>query len=160
MQVHGAWYRARWHLQGAGSTACSSSALTIVWLSTWAPSCPPCRCRLSPPARLQGSAVYAPEKDALVWKIKNFPGGREFLLRCKFGLPSVAAEEEQQGRLPPIKVKFEVCSSCGREGAHTSGMVETACLARPDSLFMSALGRLSPLPLARGFPPCRSPTIV
>lgn len=70
------------------------------------------------PAHLQGSAVYAPEKDALVWKIKNFPGGREFLLRCKFGLPSVAAEEEQQGRLPPIKVKFEVRSSCGREAAH------------------------------------------
>lgn len=43
-----------------------------------------------------------------MWKIKNFPGGREFLLRCKFGLPSVAAEEEGHGRLPPIKVKFEV----------------------------------------------------
>ncbi len=55
--------------------------------------------------------MYAPEKDALVWKIKNFPGGREFLLRCKFGLPSVAAEEEAQGRLPPIKVKFEVRGS-------------------------------------------------
>lgn len=57
---------------------------------------------------VQGAATYAPEKDALVWKIKNFPGGREFLLRCKFGLPSVAAEEEAHGRLPPIKVKFEV----------------------------------------------------
>jgi AP-1 complex subunit mu len=40
------------------------------------------------PACVQGTAIYAPEKDALVWKIKNFPGGREFLLRCKFGLPS------------------------------------------------------------------------
>ena len=60
---------------------------------------------------MQGNAVYAPEKEALVWKIKNFPGGREFLLRCKFGLPSVAAEEEAQGRLPPIKVKFEVSCS-------------------------------------------------
>ncbi len=57
---------------------------------------------------LQGSATYAPEKDALVWKIKNFPGGKEFLLRCKFGLPSVEAEEESKGRMPPIKVKFEV----------------------------------------------------
>ena len=65
---------------------------------------------------LQGTAVYAPEKDALVWKIKNFPGGREFLLCCKFGLPSVAAEEEAHGRLPPIKVKFEVRRRgvCGR----------------------------------------------
>lgn len=57
---------------------------------------------------LQGSAMYAPEKEALVWKIKNFPGGKEFLLRCKYGLPSVAAEEEQQGRMPPIRVSFEI----------------------------------------------------
>ena len=33
-----------------------------------------------------------------MWKIRNFPGGKEFLLRAKFGLPSVAAEEEQVGR--------------------------------------------------------------
>lgn len=52
--------------------------------------------------------MYAPEKEALVWKIKSFPGGREFLLRCKFGLPSVEAEEEQQGRMPPIRVNFEI----------------------------------------------------
>lgn len=73
---------------------------------------------------LQGSATYAPEKDALVWKIKNFPGGREFLLRCKFGLPSVAAEEEAQGRLPPIKVKFEIpyySVRRVRRGAHFRG---------------------------------------
>ncbi|KAL0040830.1 hypothetical protein WJX79_006774 [Trebouxia sp. C0005] len=56
----------------------------------------------------QGAAVYAPEKEAMVWKIKNFPGGKEFLLRCKFGLPSVEAEEEAKGRMPPIRVKFEI----------------------------------------------------
>jgi AP-1 complex subunit mu len=55
-----------------------------------------------------GSAAYAPERAALVWKIKNFPGGREFMLRCKFGLPSVEAEEEPAGRMPPIRVSFEV----------------------------------------------------
>lgn len=44
----------------------------------------------------------------MVWKIKNFPGGKEFLLRCKFGLPSVEAEEEAKGRMPPIRVKFEI----------------------------------------------------
>lgn len=52
--------------------------------------------------------MYAPEKEAMVWKIKNFPGGKEFLLRCKFGLPSVEAEEEAKGRMPPIRVKFEI----------------------------------------------------
>ena len=57
---------------------------------------------------VQGSAVYAPEKEALLWKIKNFPGGREFMLRCKFGLPSVEAEEETQGRMPPVRVAFEI----------------------------------------------------
>jgi len=52
--------------------------------------------------------VYVPEKEALIWKIKSFPGGREFLLRCKFGLPSVSAEEEAHGRMPPMRVSFEI----------------------------------------------------
>ncbi len=56
----------------------------------------------------QGAAAYAPEKEALVWKIRNFPGGKEFLLRAKFGLPSVAAEDEQIGRMPPIRVAYEI----------------------------------------------------
>jgi AP-1 complex subunit mu len=40
----------------------------------------------------QGNALYAPEKSALVWQIKNFPGGKEYLLRwvtrvtCMVGL--------------------------------------------------------------------------
>merc|ERR1711879_893321 len=56
----------------------------------------------------QGAAQYVPEEEAMVWKIKHFPGGREFLLRCKFSLPSVAAEEDPQGRMPPIRVRFEI----------------------------------------------------
>ncbi len=31
----------------------------------------------------------APEKDNIVWSIKQFPGGREFLMRAHFGLPSI-----------------------------------------------------------------------
>jgi hypothetical protein len=30
---------------------------------------------------LQGSASYAPEKSALVWHMRNFPGGKEYMLR-------------------------------------------------------------------------------
>ena len=52
--------------------------------------------------------MYVPEKDAMLWKIKNFPGGREFLMRCRFALPSVAAEEVPTGRMPPIRVNFEI----------------------------------------------------
>jgi AP-1 complex subunit mu len=44
----------------------------------------------------------------MVWSIKSFPGGKEFLLRVNFNLPSVEAEDEARGRMPPIKVKFEI----------------------------------------------------
>ncbi|XP_031569369.1 AP-1 complex subunit mu-1-like [Actinia tenebrosa] len=53
-----------------------------------------------------GSAKYAPEQNLVIWNIKSFPGGKEFLLRAHFNLPSVEAEESQ-GR-PPIKLKFEI----------------------------------------------------
>ncbi|XP_030852109.1 AP-1 complex subunit mu-1 isoform X1 [Strongylocentrotus purpuratus] len=53
-----------------------------------------------------GFAKYMPEKNAVVWHIKSFPGGKEFLMRAHFNLPSVQAEEAE-GR-PPISVKFEI----------------------------------------------------
>lgn len=53
-----------------------------------------------------GSAKYAPELNSIVWSIKSFPGGKEYLLRAHFGLPSVSGEEIE-GR-PPIEVKFEI----------------------------------------------------
>ena len=40
-----------------------------------------------------------------VWYV-NVQGGKDFLMRAHFGLPSVEAEEDE-GR-PPIKVKFEI----------------------------------------------------
>jgi AP-1 complex subunit mu len=57
-----------------------------------------------------GSAEYAPEQEALLWKIKAFPGGKEYLLRAKFALPSVSADEETGAKVkrPPIKVSFEI----------------------------------------------------
>eukprot|EP00210_Caulerpa_lentillifera_P005228 g4995.t1 len=56
----------------------------------------------------QGTASYEPDKEALVWRIKSFPGGKEYLLRCKFSLPSVRAEDDAAGRMPPIRVQFEI----------------------------------------------------
>ena len=76
-----------------------------------------------------GTATHVPERDALVWKIKSFPGGKELLLRAKFSLPSVEADDEvvsassgpststsgnanagaaASARMPPIKVSFEI----------------------------------------------------
>ena len=75
-----------------------------------------------------GTATHAPERDALVWRIKSFPGGKELLLRAKFSLPSVEADDERgptssasaganssdaaggapSSRMPPIRVSFEI----------------------------------------------------
>lgn len=53
-----------------------------------------------------GSAKWLPEKNVVLWTIKTFPGGKEFLMRAHFGLPSVESEE-LEGK-PPITVKFEI----------------------------------------------------
>jgi len=53
-----------------------------------------------------GSVKYAPEKDAILWTIKQFQGGKEYLMRAHFGLPSVQNDEDSQK--PPINVKFEI----------------------------------------------------
>ncbi|XP_011624524.1 AP-1 complex subunit mu-2 isoform X2 [Amborella trichopoda] len=55
-----------------------------------------------------GSATYAPEKEALLWKIKSFPGGKEYMLRAQFSLPSITAEEATPEKKAPIRVKFEI----------------------------------------------------
>lgn len=54
-----------------------------------------------------GSVHYAPEKSAIIWKIKQFGGGKEFLMRAELGLPSVK-EAEPERKKKPISVKFEI----------------------------------------------------
>jgi len=53
-----------------------------------------------------GAAKYVPEDNAFVWTIKSFPGGKEYLMRAQFKLPSVVGEEAE-GRCP-IKIRFEI----------------------------------------------------
>jgi len=53
-----------------------------------------------------GSVKYVPEQNSFIWTIKSFPGGKEYLMRAHFGLPSVESED-LEGK-PPIKVKFEI----------------------------------------------------
>jgi AP-1 complex subunit mu len=31
-----------------------------------------------------------PEKDCILWSIKQFQGGKEYLMRAHFGLPSIS----------------------------------------------------------------------
>jgi len=68
-----------------------------------------------------GNVTYLPDKDAVVWTIKQFHGGREYLMRAHFGLPSVSAadindpnDKKRNGQSgenswkAPIGVKFEI----------------------------------------------------
>ncbi|WOG95342.1 hypothetical protein DCAR_0414657 [Daucus carota subsp. sativus] len=55
-----------------------------------------------------GSAKYAPEKDAMLWNIKSFPGNKECMLGAEFKLPSIISEEESADRKAPISLKFEI----------------------------------------------------
>lgn len=53
-----------------------------------------------------GHCKYEPETQSIKWTIKSFPGGKEYLMRAHFGLPSV--ESELLEGKPPIQVKFEI----------------------------------------------------
>ncbi|GAA6099764.1 adaptor related protein complex 1 subunit mu 3, partial [Tachysurus ichikawai] len=53
-----------------------------------------------------GQAKWVPEKSAVEWTIKSFPGGKEYIMRAHFGLPSVESDEREARR--PITVKFEI----------------------------------------------------
>jgi len=57
-----------------------------------------------------GTVKYAPEKDALIWTIKQFEGGKDHLLRAHFALSSTygtEAEDQPTGK-PPITISFEI----------------------------------------------------
>ncbi|KYB28548.1 AP-1 complex subunit mu-1 isoform X1 [Tribolium castaneum] len=53
-----------------------------------------------------GMASYVPEKAAVVWKIKYFPGGSENLLHVCFKLSTIRGEEKDDKK--PIQVKFMI----------------------------------------------------
>ena len=68
-----------------------------------------------------GNVTYLPDRDCVVWNIKQFHGGREYLMRAHFGLPSIsasdtaAAGDKKGGKgswenswKSPIAVKFEI----------------------------------------------------
>jgi AP-1 complex subunit mu len=53
-----------------------------------------------------GSVTYYPDRDAVVWTIKQFNGSKEYLMRAHFGLPSISAEDTATEHWrAPIEVK-------------------------------------------------------
>lgn len=54
-----------------------------------------------------GTVTYLPDRNAVIWCIKQFNGAREYLMRAHFGLPSVSSEDAEQWKAP-IEVNFEI----------------------------------------------------
>jgi len=54
-----------------------------------------------------GTVLYAPEKNAIIWSIRQFAGAKEYLMRAHFGLPSITNDDDTNTR-PPISVEFEI----------------------------------------------------
>jgi len=52
------------------------------------------------------NAEYVPERSAIVWTIKSFPGGQEKAMTAELRLPSVAPEENDAR--PPVSASFEI----------------------------------------------------
>jgi len=65
-----------------------------------------------------GHVDYVPERDAIIWRIKQMPGQKEFLMRAGFGLPSISSMDDGQvttvptlsalTKKRPIAVNFEI----------------------------------------------------
>lgn len=54
-----------------------------------------------------GSVSYLPDRNVIVWSIKQLNGSREYLMRAHFGLPSVSSEDPEHWKAP-IEVTFEI----------------------------------------------------
>lgn len=54
-----------------------------------------------------GTVKWRPEKSSIVWKIRQFGGGREFAMRAELGLPAVQASDATESK-PPIQVTFNI----------------------------------------------------
>ncbi|CAI4798342.1 CPI_1c_G0052530.mRNA.1.CDS.1 [Saccharomyces cerevisiae] len=64
-----------------------------------------------------GSLKYVPEKSAILWKIRSFPGGKEYSMSAELGLPSISNNEDGNRTIPksnaeilkgPVQIKFQI----------------------------------------------------
>lgn len=55
-----------------------------------------------------GKVDYVPDKDCIIWRIKQFPGQKEFLMKAQFGLPSITGDNANIPMKAPISVNFEI----------------------------------------------------
>ena len=55
-----------------------------------------------------GKVEYVPDRDCIVWKIKQFAGQKEYVMKAHFGLPSVSGETDTSTKRAPMSVVFEI----------------------------------------------------
>jgi len=54
-----------------------------------------------------GTVTYVPDKDAIVWSIKQFYGSKEYVMKAHFGLPSTSDPADLSWK-KPARVTFEI----------------------------------------------------
>ena len=59
-----------------------------------------------------GTASYAPERGAIVWKLKQLPGGKEYTLKAQYNLPSVRTGKQPS---PMTQTLTVLCRGDGEE---------------------------------------------
>jgi len=55
-----------------------------------------------------GRAKYTPEVDAIVWKIKRFPGDQKYILGAEVELSATVSAQKRAWSRPPITMEFQV----------------------------------------------------
>jgi len=55
-----------------------------------------------------GKAKYTPEVDAIVWKIRRFPGDTKFILGAEVELSAAVSAQKKAWTRPPITMEFQV----------------------------------------------------
>jgi len=55
-----------------------------------------------------GAVQWKPEVESLMWTVNQFPGGREFMCKCQYTVPSVRTADPAAAAKRPIGVKFEI----------------------------------------------------
>lgn len=55
-----------------------------------------------------GTVQYIPDKDAMMWNIKQFSGHKDMSMSATFSLPTVMSSEREKYLKTPIQIEFEI----------------------------------------------------
>ncbi|AGO11758.1 AaceriADL017Cp [[Ashbya] aceris (nom. inval.)] len=54
-----------------------------------------------------GTIKWVPSQNAILWKIKSFPGGKDYSMAAEMGLPSVSDSADHKLKRP-VQIKFQI----------------------------------------------------